>query len=352
MEEGSDELTPPDIKELASKALDNLVPRKTKETYFKAYQRFQNWLKDKGTTKVSESTLLAYFQENLAVKAPTTMWSEYSLLKKMLRVQNGVDISKFTSITDLLKQTSRSHQKKKASTFSNDEVDRFLSSAPNTLDFIQEKLAFLLGIFGGLRSEEFCEIQFASIEEFDDHLKVCLAQRKTDQAGNGTTFFVMACEVEMKSPLYYFRLYKEAFDKTEGYLFRQIKNGKITKQKRGKSFFYDLPKRVATFLKLENPEAYTGHAIRRTATTWLAERGASTNIIQKFGGWKSASVAQEYIDDSDMMRKTIAEKFQNKTSSASKPKEITESMKMSGITFHAEKIIIENIWNSGNNENK
>jgi cyclophilin family peptidyl-prolyl cis-trans isomerase len=135
-------------------------------------------------------------------------------------------------------------------------------------------------------------------------------------------------------------------------VFRQIRNSKITKQKRGKTFFYELPKRVATFLNLANPEKYTGHAIRRTATTWLAERGASTSMIQKFGGWKSASVAQEYIDNSDTMRQTIASKFQNTTKAEVEVTSIPNQQNVAtstGIIFNgikADKVIIKNFWNS------
>lgn len=71
----------------------------------------------------------------------------------------------------------------------------------------------------------------------------------------------------------------------------------------------NLPRRIATYLELSDVDKYTGHAIRRTSTTWLAENGASTTLIQNFGGWKSASVAQEYIDKSDAMKLEISKKL-------------------------------------------
>lgn len=88
----------------------------------------------------------------------------------------------------------------------------------------------------------------------------------------------------------------------------------------------NLPRRIANYLGLQNEEKYTGHAIRRTSTTWLAENGASTTLIQNFGGWKSASVAQEYIDKSDAMKaeisKTLMQANQRNTAIQEPPKTV------------------------------
>lgn len=338
-ESNDSEMTPPDVKEEAVKARGNLIPRKTQERYLRAYQTFSTWMEEKNTKKIGESTLLAYFNEGLRSKAPTTMWSEYSLLKKTIYINDNIDISQFKSISELLKQHSRTHSKKKAKTFSTNEIDRYLEDAPNTLDYIQEKFALLLGICGGLRSEEFCHIRFENIVEIEDNLKVTLDFRKTDQAGNGSIFFMISNTDKKKCPIHYYHLYKKEFPKPEGYVFHQIRNGKYTKQKRGKTFFYELPKRVAAFLKLPDIDKYTGHALRRTATTWLAERGASTNIIQKFGGWKSSSVAQEYIDNTDSMRQDIAATIQNQEINLKTTSKNNQLNQMAGITINSDKIL-------------
>jgi integrase len=342
--------TPPEVKLSAIKAIGGLVPQKTQAQYLAAYQRFQLWLDGKGTTKISENTLLAYFQELLAVKKPTTLWSEYSFLKKMIRVNHSIDIGQFLSVSDLLKQKTKTHSKKKAATFTSEEIDKYLSKAPDTLQFVQDKLAFLISLFGGLRSEETCRLDFKDLEEFEDHIKVTISSRKTDQAANGTTFFVTASKESFRYPLHYLRKYKQAFSKIDGPLFRQIKNDKVTAQKRGKGYFYELPKRIAEFLQLENTEKYTGHAIRRTATTWLAERGVTATVLQKFGGWKSSSVAQEYVDDTDTIRKTIADAMQNESVSQVTLNNSTEKSLTSGITINAKKVIIKNSFNTHNKE--
>ncbi|RYA68553.1 hypothetical protein DD592_26780, partial [Enterobacter cloacae complex sp. 2DZ2F20B] len=43
---------------------------------------------------------------------------------------------------------------------------------------------------------------------------------------------------------------------------------------------------------------YTGHSLRRSSTTLLANTGANMTEIKQHGGWKSSSVAEQYIEDS------------------------------------------------------
>ncbi|KAK4874768.1 hypothetical protein RN001_014128 [Aquatica leii] len=65
-----------------------------------------------------------------------------------------------------------------------------------------------------------------------------------------------------------------------------------------------MPKSIATFLNLPNPENYTGHCFRRSSVSELANRGGNLITIRKHGGWKSSAVAEGYIDV------TIAKKFE------------------------------------------
>ena len=338
--------TPPELKLSAAKAIGGLVPQKTQAQYFKTYKRFEEWMVTKGATKITENVLLAYFEELSNDKKPTTLWSEYSMLKKMLRVNQAIDLGSFLSVSDLLKQKARYHAKKKAKTFKFEEIDKFLSSSPETLNSLQDKVALLFGLFGGLRSEEFGSIGVQNVAEHEDHIKVTIDKRKTDQAGNGTVFFVTASKDPSKCPLKYWRLYKQEFQKPQGPVFRQIRDNKFTNQKRGKSYFFELPKRIAEHLGIENPEKYTGHAIRRTATTWLAERGQTANVLQKFGGWKSANVANEYIDDTDVMRRSIADAMQIDSKGTSK----IEKTATPGITINATTVVIHNSFNNANKD--
>ena len=58
----------------------------------------------------------------------------------------------------------------------------------------------------------------------------------------------------------------------------------FAKQHLGIGQIKQVPKFIASFLQLENPESYTGHSFRSTAATEMANQGASNRqLMQKFG---------------------------------------------------------------------
>jgi hypothetical protein len=59
-----------------------------------------------------------------------------------------------------------------------------------------------------------------------------------------------------------------------------------------------LPRIVANYLKLPNPEMYTGRCFRRTSAILIADTGADLVTLKRLGGWRSSSVAESYIEDS------------------------------------------------------
>lgn len=87
-------------------------------------------------------------------------------------------------------------------------------------------------------------------------------------------------------------------DTETGRFFLTYTKGKCVRQPIGKNKIAEVPKNVAFFLNLENPELYTGHSFRRTGATLLSNSGASLVEVKNLGGWKSDAVAQSYIDNS------------------------------------------------------
>lgn len=99
-------------------------------------------------------------------------------------------------------------------------------------------------------------------------------------------------------------------------LFISIRNGKGTRQNIGHNTIGQMPKKIATYLNLVNPESYTGHAFRRTSATILASRGGNILQLKQHGGWKSSNIAESYIEDSLSVKTSIAEMVQGPSTSS------------------------------------
>lgn len=78
-------------------------------------------------------------------------------------------------------------------------------------------------------------------------------------------------------------------------------------------------KEIARFLGFPNPENYTSHSIRRTGVTILAENGFTTEALWQYGGWKNASTAQIYIENTESNKERIAEAVLDPPTLSKKP---------------------------------
>jgi hypothetical protein len=139
MENNSDsemELTPPNILEAANITSENLIPQISKDKYKAAYNAFMDWRNKENTTSFSENVLLAYFGNISKKFKPTTLWSQYSMLRTMLNINNNVDISKFAKLRALLKRKSEGYSPKKSKVFSPEEVNMFINKAPDEIHLL------------------------------------------------------------------------------------------------------------------------------------------------------------------------------------------------------------------------
>lgn len=69
---------------------------------------------------------------------------------------------------------------------------------------------------------------------------------------------------------------------------------------------------------MPDPHLYTGHCFRRSGATILADTGADTLTVKQFGGWKSTTVMESYVEQSlarkEEIGKTILNSVQPSTS--------------------------------------
>lgn len=92
----------------------------------------------------------------------------------------------------------------------------------------------------------------------------------------------------------------------ENRFFLKYQSGKCYRAVMGIHSIGSVPRKVATFLQLNNPNEYTGHSMRRTSATLLIDGGANIESLKRHGGWKSSSVAEGYIEDSLRNKNEIA----------------------------------------------
>jgi hypothetical protein len=59
-----------------------------------------------------------------------------------------------------------------------------------------------------------------------------------------------------------------------------------------------MPKEIARYLNLSDPQAYTGYFFRRTSAKLLVGSGGDIITLKRHGGWKSSQIFKNYIKDS------------------------------------------------------
>ncbi|KAJ8980320.1 hypothetical protein NQ317_009342 [Molorchus minor] len=87
----------------------------------------------------------------------------------------------------------------------------------------------------------------------------------------------------------------------------------------GKNTMGKIPSVVASYLKLPDVACYTGHCLRRSSATLLADAGVDITTIKRHAGWKSTTVAEGYVENSIENKTKIANqvlvgKYRNKLS--------------------------------------
>lgn len=99
--------------------------------------------------------------------------------------------------------------------------------------------------------------------------------------------------------------------------FIAYRNGRCTNSHIGINKISQVPRTIAAFLNLPNPELYTGHCFRRSSASGLANNGGDLITVKKHGGWKSSAVAEGYIEASLKRKTEVANMLRPSTSTSS-----------------------------------
>ncbi|KAJ8974310.1 hypothetical protein NQ317_010905 [Molorchus minor] len=226
-------------------------------------------------------------------------------------------------------------KRKKSKILTKSEIDRFLSSADDK-EFLMIKyfdflyVGLILGIAGACRTDELVNLTVDDIEDVGSSLIVKIPNTKTKIP----RIFVVT---DVGNMLELFRKYLSLRPPHVKHrrLFLYYKAGKCSSQPVGKNTMGKIPSVVASYLKLPDVACYTGHCLRRSSATLLADAGVDITTIKRHAGWKSTTVAEGYVENSIENKTKIANQVLvgTTTSAITKTVNVSESNIPSNINF-------------------
>lgn len=166
----------------AAKAVDALVPEKTRRTYEKEYFHFEAWLQKHCVDRVDETVLMAYFQDLSESYSPNSLWTKFSMLRKELIVHKKIRSNeKLITLQQFLKQIGKNYQPKKSKVLTREQVITFLKEAPDE-KYLADKVVLVIGVFGACRRDELVKMKFSDVRDMGQYISIDIPQSKNGQA--------------------------------------------------------------------------------------------------------------------------------------------------------------------------
>jgi integrase len=297
------------IASLAAQARLNLLPTTSQDRYMDQLAEFEEFL-HQNSAVVSSDAILAYFQFRVnSGLMPSSLKTYMCMLKAALFAKRGfpTNDSTWNVIEASLKNMMKHHKKKKATVFTQDQLEKFVVDTENNAEFLTWNLALLIGLFSSSRPAELAALLNKDVTvENGTNVCIFIRRRKTDQAGIGKRYSSNVPADQWFSPWRFFNTYlamkrscpngEQLLDPNESFWW-QIHKGRVVAQHIGKNWFSQLPKKIA--VRINAPmegTTYSGYSIRRTSITWMAENGGTPQQLRTQGGWVSEGTANHYID--------------------------------------------------------
>lgn len=111
----------------------NALQEKSKISYERQYNTFLEWCKKKNLTEYTEPVLMQYFTEKSKFYKSSTLWARFSMLRATMNNKLNVNIANYKKLTAFLKKKAIGYKSEKTKIFTRDEVNRFLTEAPDEI---------------------------------------------------------------------------------------------------------------------------------------------------------------------------------------------------------------------------
>ncbi|KAK8791083.1 hypothetical protein WA158_003015 [Blastocystis sp. Blastoise] len=296
--------------------LKNIIPSKSAPRYTIYYNQFCDYSKqhDPKNEKTREVLLESYIQYLIDNKMkPKTIKTRLCATYRMISAKESYIINQVT--VENIKCALRNYTKlcpppKQTPFFSEEQCRQFLDNPYNDLKMIQLKACMVIALHAGMRRSEIYDLKRKDLEFLSDGVHINIERSKTDQSGEG---FIAIVPREKENDYKLYNIVKKYYDTLptdpEGPLFPSVTDDTFDMRKTGIKAIGDYPRRIATLLGLENPDAYTGHCFRRTMATLAAEHGATSDDLMKQGRWKGHDVASHYVGNTNKRRLELAKRI-------------------------------------------
>ena len=212
------------------------------------------------------------------------------------------------ALKNFLKAIEKDTTRKQSLILSKEELFTFFNTAPNDGKNLVRKAIAVVGYFGGLRCSELLNLDFNDVTIDSENITIFIRFSKTDPNGQKKFYFTIPKTVSDGCPYKILQDYITAVCKRSGRFFQNFnfKSKQFVGQPMGRNTLSAVPKYIAAFLGLENAEKYTGHCLRRSSATALADSGATAVAMKRQFRWKSETVAQSYVGQSKIFKTDVA----------------------------------------------
>jgi len=237
--------------------------------------------------------------------AATSMWTVRSHLLRFVKKEFwcSVDPAALESVDALIKKKGKGHVKKKAYAFSIEEVSRYLKLSEEDEITLRNKLVLLFGVFSLGRMTELVNMRWEDVREDDERgvYVFVLHRAKTSKQTQDQTFFLpyKVYDIDVRSIVEKYR----TLTGRDGPIWRRAGTTEVLKR----TTLAETTKAIARALNLSDPDKYTGHGLRATGATAMADHGATELELLQAGNWKSSAVAREYIRQSGIAQRRRAD---------------------------------------------
>lgn len=210
-----------------------------------------------------------------------------------------------------MKNQTVNYVPKKSKVLSVQDCCKFILEASDD-SFLLCKVVLIFGLYGACRRDELLKL---TVDDIEDHEKYVLVKLQDTKTHTPRSFVIPDASQSLNSYEIY-QKYAKLRPCNVGVkrFFLGYRNGKCIAQPAGMHIIGGVPRKVAEFLGLEHPENYTGHCLRRSGASMVAESCGNLLPLKQVGGWKSSKVAEGYIEQSIRGKMEVANMILSTTS--------------------------------------